>query len=511
MTTNVAAIKNQDSSRKTRAKAAGVYYFCDVLTEATLYVMVVLTPWLFGSAERWATWTMNGCAFFLGALFFAKALLRATTRLRPNHWDFHAEAPGSKFIARALGWTTVLLLAYLLLGAVNARATFHKLRQEFVYHDFISWLPHSYDRAASFFWFWTFLGLACVFWSLWEWLPGKTLREFKQERNQDDTLALLGLKRPAVPERLKRLLWVISINGALVALVSVLQLIGASEKILWTFESKWSRTDQISFGPYPYRGNAAQYFNLVWPVAFGLWWTTRQSLLAAARRTLKLRDGPHSVLLPAVVLLAAAPIISLSRGGALIAMILFGILVFAQCFRREVGPRIKIVLVLAFSATLGIGLMIAGPNFFKRLETLEISHLGGRGEIRENAQKIVDDFPVYGTGAGSFSAMYNIYRAGFHQPWHGYLHNDWLQTRVSLGWVGFALSLLALGLVLARWWVPGGLVESLDLVGPLWVAIIGCMVHATFDFPFQIYSILFLFTVYCAILFSISRRPPHHT
>ena len=209
--------------------------------------------------------------------------------------------------------------------------------------------------------------------------------------------------------------------------------------------------------------------------------------------------------------MAAAPIISLSTGGAFIAVLLFGILVAALSFQKQVGPRIKAVLLLSFAATLAIGLYVAGPNLMNRFDSLEIAALGGRSEIRENAQKIVDDFPLYGTGAGSFSAMYSLYRASYDQPWHGYLHNDWLQTRVSLGWVGFALCLVPLGLILARWWVPGGLIARVDMLGPIWIALAGCMIHATFDFPFQIYSLLFLFTVYSAILFSLSRRMPEQS
>ena len=48
----------------------------------------------------------------------------------------------------------------------------------------------------------------------------------------------------------------------------------------------------------------------------------------------------------------------------------------------------------------------------------------------------------------------------------------------------------------------------LSVIGLLiWVALVGCLVHARYDFPFQIYSILFLFLTICALLFNLSRRP----
>jgi NADH:ubiquinone oxidoreductase subunit 6 (subunit J) len=43
-------------------------------------------------------------------------------------------------------------------------------------------------------------------------------------------------------------------------------------------------------------------------------------------------------------------------------------------------------------------------------------------------------------------------------------------------------------------------------VGLIWVALGGCLLHARYDFPFQIHSILFLFLVLCAILFTLSHQ-----
>ena len=41
----------------------------------------------------------------------------------------------------------------------------------------------------------------------------------------------------------------------------------------------------------------------------------------------------------------------------------------------------------------------------------------------------------------------------------------------------------------------------------IWLALAGCLVHARYDFPFQVHSIVFLFLVLCAILFVLTRRP----
>jgi hypothetical protein len=46
---------------------------------------------------------------------------------------------------------------------------------------------------------------------------------------------------------------------------------------------------------------------------------------------------------------------------------------------------------------------------------------------------------------------------------------------------------------------------SRRLVVLAWLGLGGCLVHALFDFPFQIHSMLFLFLVICAILFCLGR------
>jgi hypothetical protein len=54
--------------------------------------------------------------------------------------------------------------------------------------------------------------------------------------------------------------------------------------------------------------------------------------------------------------------------------------------------------------------------------------------------------------------------------------------------------------------VPGSIRGSRRFVVLAWLALAGCLVHARFDFPFQIHSTLLLFLVICAILSGLSRN-----
>ncbi|MCX6895499.1 MAG: hypothetical protein NTZ16_08400 [Verrucomicrobia bacterium] len=71
--------------------------------------------------------------------------------------------------------------------------------------------------------------------------------------------------------------------------------------------------------------------------------------------------------------------------------------------------------------------------------------------------------------------------------------------------LGSALIAAAFLLVATRRLLPGGIQCGWRFTALLWLALLGCLAHARFDFPFQIYSIVFLFLVLCAILSSLSR------
>jgi O-antigen ligase len=124
-----------------------------------------------------------------------------------------------------------------------------------------------------------------------------------------------------------------------------------------------------------------------------------------------------------------------------------------------------------------------------------------------NAAPMARDYPVFGTGPGTFESVFQLYRTSSNTYWPAQLHNDWLETRITFGWAGSVLLIGALALVVARWFFPGGIGAGRRFTFLLWAALGGCLIHARWDFPFQVYSVLLLFLFLCAVLFSLSRRP----
>ena len=130
--------------------------------------------------------------------------------------------------------------------------------------------------------------------------------------------------------------------------------------------------------------------------------------------------------------------------------------------------------------------------------------MGGRTRIYENARQMTGDFPWFGSGPGTFLSVYHLYRENSFEVWEAFLHDDWLETRITFGRVGTTFVLLQLVLLVfwtfrarERWLAP-------MLTFSLLLSLAGCLAHAKRDFPFQTYGVFFTFIVICAVLPPIS-------
>ena len=496
-----------------------LYGLCEAGTSFIVYSAIVFGPWALGSTQRWSTWVMNVLGYVLGLMLAGKLVVRAK-RYRPSRWDAgfssHASDLDDRWLTpsrltAALASLTIAILLYCLVSAINARSSYSAADGSFIYHDCIRWLPHSLDRQRTWLAFWDYLGLSCLFWATRDWLLGKSGDEERIVRNKPGA----GKAEAALffPARLRRLLWVLAVSGGLLGLEGILQRAFKSDSLLFLVRPRdswgwWIQWDS-QFASYAYRANAAQYFNLLWPVVLGFWWTLHLS------RGFKRRS--HHWLLVCGVIMAACPIISTSRGGALISA---GLVVLAAFFllvshfllvahrQEKAGTRrLTMAVILIFSLTaLGIGYWLGWRALGPRMAQFD-EGLAYRGQMYAAARPMAADYPVYGTGPGTFENVFQMYRITLATYWPAQLHNDWLETRITFGWVGSALIALAFAAVLGRWFVRGGIHGGRRFVILTWLALAGVLAHARFDFPLQIYSILHLFLVLCAVLFTLSRRP----
>jgi hypothetical protein len=155
--------------------------------------------------------------------------------------------------------------------------------------------------------------------------------------------------------------------------------------------------------------------------------------------------------------------------------------------------------------SLALGLVLGWKTLKPRMAQFRQGY-DFRERMYQNAEPMAADYPVYGIGPGAFVDVFQLYRVSTSTYWPPELHNDWLETRISFGWVGSVLIALALALVGLSWFFPGGLAGHGQLAAMLGMALGGCLVHALVDFPFQVYSVVFLFLLWCAMMVNLSRK-----
>jgi len=544
----------RDSLHALGSRGIAAYYLADALSGALIVAMLIFGPWAFGTTQPWAIQCMNGTAYAAGLLLLFKLVIRHARLYHPPRWDNYSPRSGTfsrhqpaavRRLNQILAWLTVAILAECLVSAWNAAATYTPATRVFHYKHPIEWLPHSFDAARTWSCFWQYLGLAAVFWSLSDWLGGVNPAEVSRLARQTPRHV-----RPSA--RLHTLIWVLGINGALLGIESIIQRESGTYRLLFLLEPRLNHDGTTEFGPYVYRSNAAQYFNLLWPLCLGLWWTLQCNANG--------RNQKHHWLLPCAAIMAACPIISTSRGGALISV---GMLLLGMIYLSLVLPRSSAIsspvmanpppstkasaissqsdhsamfktallasldqsacaspkaasqarlrnrkpafLLVAFvTTTLALGWFFGWKSLEPRMEQIDEGY-EGRDAMRKSAEPMSGDYPLFGTGPGTFATVFQLYRYSEGVHWEEQVYDDWLEIRITFGWLGFGIMLAALAVTALRGFFPGGLRGLRPLVFFAWMALGGCLLHARFDIPFQIHSILLLFLAICAILLNLGR------
>ena len=454
-----------------------------------LCLLLLATPWMYGTTLDWSIRLMNVGSFIAAGILALCAMSNFFTAQTDSGED------GSKwnsFWKYGFLILNVFVFAFCVLALYNARASFSIADQTFTYFDtYKKSLPTTYDTSATRQTLLNWSAAFCAFWALRYWI----LRDGGSSRASG---------RIRINLRFRTILWILSTNGFFISIQGILQRLSGSNELLWRRKAYWT-DPAAAFGPFSYRGNAVDYINLLWPLALAAWW-----LLSRERRRTHptphriVTDGPELLLIPAVVMMLAAAFMTLSRGGIVVAG---ATLVAALILLLSQRGKTKLAWIYSGAVLLAVGGLVFFLSFdkiVKRFTSSTVHTLGGRIEIYENSRKIAADYPRFGVGPGAFSSVYHLYRESTHQPWHAWVHDDWLETRVTMGWVGFTIVLLNLGF-LAGWTLSSGrpavpwIFTALVSLG-----LLGCLVKAKFDFPMQTYSIFYTFVAIAAILTSVS-------
>jgi len=218
----------------------------------------------------------------------------------------------------------------------------------------------------------------------------------------------------------------------------------ADQKIFWFRELTHGGAP---FGPYVNRNHYAGWMGMIFPIVLSMFLFHKPmgAYRSFREKTVEFltqdRTNTYILLGLSAILISVSIFLSLSRGGIIslcLASLFFAVLVA----HRKPGHGRGVLIICVFSIVLLCVGWFGWEPVFKRFDTIRDVHgdiAGQRLTIWEDSLNLVKDFPVIGSGFGTFVDLYPKYR---HFPGNlvvKHAHNDYLELLAQGGILGALL------------------------------------------------------------------------
>jgi len=207
-----------------------------------------------------------------------------------------------------------------------------------------------------------------------------------------------------------------------------------------------------------------------------------------------------------IVVMAVAIIFSESRSGVFILIFTFiiffelTVLYFGRVKERQ--KWIKNFLKVSFVIITIVALNVGIGSVIERFALDDLLH-EGRPIVWGKVVEIIGDYPLFGTGLGTFASIYPAYDESGKSVRYSHAHNDYLEYLSELGVVGLILLLGGLVFIVVSSFLIWRVrrhpeVKGLALGGI--VAVVAILIHSITDFNLHIPANMVLFTVILALI-----------
>lgn len=377
-----------------------------------IYILIlILTPLLFGTVERWSlTLMLCSCFFAISLLLIALYLQKIPIYQTP------AIVP------------LLCLLGYILIQILPLPAFL------------IEWIsPTTFALYQD-----TLGSITTPDWIPLSIHPRKTISEFFRFSAYVAfyilTIQLLSKRR-----FVKLTVRIITIFATLLAIEAMVQhytsSLGAGQKIYWFRELSQGGAP---FGPYVNRNHYAGWMGMVFPVIFGMFllYTPRGYRRSFREKWVDLitdeRTNIYILLGLAAFLTSFSIIMTLSRGGILslcLASFFFATMIIVV---KPVHRKGILIITCIAIMVLFLGWMGWEPVFnrFDSTLTAEGTISGQRMTIWNDSFNIAKDFPVAGSGFGTYQDIYPKYSHFSGNLIMQHAHNDYLELLTDGGIIG---------------------------------------------------------------------------
>ncbi|MFH1625092.1 MAG: O-antigen ligase family protein [Pseudomonadota bacterium] len=326
-----------------------------------------------------------------------------------------------------------------------------------------------------------------------------------------------------VTERqIKRFVVTIMVTGTVVAFLGILQALSGVDSIYWFWRSvHWGERPPGFFGPYVNRNHFAGYMEMVIPLSIGYLisylsisnfqggdWRYRLSALES-------RISKNLLIIFVIVVMITGLFLSLSRGGIMSFLVsmtfLINLLLFFPRSRKR-GSVASLISIFSISALFLIWLGI-GP-VLERLSTLKdpdtVSPL--RPVVYSDTINIVKDFPLFGTGLGTFENIYPRYKTAKTDLFFEHAHNDYLELLSDTGFFGALFligAILFFLVVIVKRWTKRRYPFAVGITLGGTAGIVAILFHSATDFNMHIPANAMMFFILLALSFAVVQMNTH--
>lgn len=372
---------------------------------------LIFAPLSFGARAEWSFLIVATCTFS-GYLLF----LSYCRKQQQNVWY---QTPGLLPLMLFLCWIMIQIIPLPIFLVETISPATVKLHQETIgIVEPVEWLSLSMNKRSTLLEFFRYTTYA-VFYIL--------------------TVQLLIRK-----DYLKKTVQYIVVLSSGMAVLAILQYFLSADRIYW-FRSV--QENATPFGPYIYHNHYAGFMEMVFPLSLVLFIHTRPIVLYGSfrRRAFEFLNNPmtntHLLIGLSTIIIGVSIFLSYSRGGIISLCIslcfLAGMLAFQNRKKENYFLFPAIIILILF--TVG---WFGWDFIFERFEKIRnadgLIH-DARLLLWADIMGMIKDFPITGTGFGTFIDMYPGYRSVPENLIFEHAHNDYLELFTNGGLIGEGL------------------------------------------------------------------------